>query len=225
MAIIMVAMLAFGGTYAYFTDEVTGLLGSEDKAITATIQLDEDNVSFTTKTVTENVLPGETVFAGTGATLKIADKSNRTSYIFISFSMTLTSAEDSTVESLASSLSAAGATISSSVTDETLTLETITFKHTAEDDTVTNYVFNYIHTNDIDGVREAAIYTIDNINATLSWDLENKFQNSEITMDCDLYQIQGNIVKDEAHGSAAESAARLALKDVLPTGGTLVVVA
>ena len=90
MAIAMVALLAFGGTYAYFTASASG--ASLNKTATlGKIALDEATTVLEA-TVTTNVLPTEKVFGENGATLTIADKSNRISYIFIEVSATVDTA-------------------------------------------------------------------------------------------------------------------------------------
>ncbi len=89
MAIAMVALLAFGGTYAYFTAASQATLSQT--ATLGKIALDDDATTFTA-VVTENVLPTEKVFGDDGATLKIKDASNRESYIFITVSATVDTA-------------------------------------------------------------------------------------------------------------------------------------
>jgi len=94
MAIVMVAMLAFGGTYAYFT-------ATAGEARTATTNLGKIALDGTatklTATSTTNALPGENIFSE-DAKLTISDKSNRASYIFIEVSATVTKKGASTSE-------------------------------------------------------------------------------------------------------------------------------
>ena len=80
MAIAMVAMLAFGGTYAYFTSSASGLGGT---AYAAKIKLSASGDSFTQVSTLTKVLPTEKLFAAED-TLTITDESNRASYIFVS---------------------------------------------------------------------------------------------------------------------------------------------
>ena len=81
MAILMVAMLAFGGTYAYFTSSVTEGLGGTTYA--GKISLSASGDAFSNTSLVNNVLPSEPLF-NTGA-LEINDTlSNRASYVFIS---------------------------------------------------------------------------------------------------------------------------------------------
>ena len=86
MAIAMVAMLAFGGTYAYFTSSVSGLASGDAKA--AKISLAATGDTFKQTTLSQKILPTEYLFGGTGdaaATLTIQDTSNRASYVFVKF--------------------------------------------------------------------------------------------------------------------------------------------
>ena len=58
MAILMVAMLAFGGTYAYFTSTAGTAFDSSTNA--GIIKLSANGDVFTaTSTLTQDVLPGE----------------------------------------------------------------------------------------------------------------------------------------------------------------------
>lgn len=80
MAIAMVALLAFGGTYAWFT---SGSAAAEvNDTNTGTIKMSAAGSIYNETALTENVLPGEPVFAS-DADLVITDESNRESYIFI----------------------------------------------------------------------------------------------------------------------------------------------
>ena len=75
----MVAMLAFGGTYAYFTS--TGLNVNSSNTKLARINLIAED-TFTAQ-LKDNYLPKESLFSGN---LSIDDDSNRASYIFVEFS-------------------------------------------------------------------------------------------------------------------------------------------
>ena len=91
MAIAMVAMLAFGGTYAYFTANA----GTAKTASTTLgkIALDADSTVLATTSLVQNVLPSEKVFGEDGTTLTIKDESNRASFIFITVSATVAKAK------------------------------------------------------------------------------------------------------------------------------------
>ena len=65
MAIVMVAMLAFGGTYAYFTATATARTAS---ITTGYVKLSSDAAFAVTA---ENVMPGDKVSVGTGLTLTV----------------------------------------------------------------------------------------------------------------------------------------------------------
>ncbi|MBQ9795579.1 MAG: hypothetical protein IJW36_01275 [Clostridia bacterium] len=86
MAIAMIAMLAFGGTYAYFTatateKEFTGLK-------TGLIKLEVGDIQITTN----NFVPGDYLVgsAQTTAPIKYTESSTADSYVFIVIEMTIT---------------------------------------------------------------------------------------------------------------------------------------
>ena len=74
MAIAMVALLAFGGTYAYFTATAQGAAGT---ATTALIKLTNNTATIETKT--NNALPGEQIFQ---QDIELVNGSTRDTYIF-----------------------------------------------------------------------------------------------------------------------------------------------
>ena len=76
MAVIMVAMLAFGGTYAYFTATTADKSGVVAK--TATVSL--TNGTVLTDVMTENILPGEVVLTDT---LDLESTSTVKTYVFV----------------------------------------------------------------------------------------------------------------------------------------------
>ena len=87
MAVAMVAMLAFGGTYAYFTatakaKEVTGFK-------TGTVKLDLVDFSLTQATV----VPGDYIVGSeqTAAEIKYTESSTTNTFVFIVIEMTITS--------------------------------------------------------------------------------------------------------------------------------------
>ena len=86
MAIAMVAMLAFGGTYAYFT----ATAGDATKDLTmGIIALGDSEVSIAT--TVKDVLPGEEIEE---ITFSVTDKSNRASFIFVEVSGVITPSDD-----------------------------------------------------------------------------------------------------------------------------------
>jgi predicted ribosomally synthesized peptide with SipW-like signal peptide len=88
MAVLLVAMLAFGGTYAYFTAEATqDIKGS---VTTATVQL--NGGSEVTITVDEFLLPGATIVADNS--LQVTNKSNVGTYIFAIVTVTAKDADE-----------------------------------------------------------------------------------------------------------------------------------
>ena len=87
----MVAMLAFGGTYAYFT--ATADKATSEKVTVAKIAIKGADVALTLAQTKTNVLPGDEVtMAAT-----ITNESNRSIYLFVAFNVNLpegTSATD-----------------------------------------------------------------------------------------------------------------------------------
>ena len=85
MGIAMVAMLAFGGTYAYFTATTSGdTANNSATATTGTIKLGANSIG----TLTTNVVSGEDVLAS-GQKVSVLNQSNRASFVFITFSATM----------------------------------------------------------------------------------------------------------------------------------------
>ena len=79
MAVVMVAMLAFGGTYAYFTATATG---KSDTAQTGSVLLKNNVVTL----VDTNVVPGmELLKAETN--VSVVNDSNVATFIFVKFSV------------------------------------------------------------------------------------------------------------------------------------------
>ena len=70
----MVAMLAFGGTYAYFTATASQTTGT---ATTALIKLSNNTATITA--AKDNALPGETIF---NSDISLTDASTRDTYVF-----------------------------------------------------------------------------------------------------------------------------------------------
>ena len=85
MAILMVAMLAFGGTYAYFTattnaDKATLTLGY--------VKLSDDNAL--TKITLQNVLPGDTIVTAGAITLDVDTTDIKGNYVAVRFDYQIT---------------------------------------------------------------------------------------------------------------------------------------
>ena len=100
MAIAMVAMLAFGGTYAYFT--ATADKAESTAVKTATIAIKEATVAIELAENMENVLPGDTVTVDASVT----NESNRKIYLFIKYNVTLP--ESTTAKDVALDLTVSG---------------------------------------------------------------------------------------------------------------------
>ncbi|MBQ3047403.1 MAG: hypothetical protein IJD48_00105, partial [Clostridia bacterium] len=87
MAIVMVAMLAFGGTYAYFTANADSFGTSE--VTMATVQISTNSSS--TFATNKKVLPGAFVVGtdSTDATITVENKSDVKTYIFATLTATV----------------------------------------------------------------------------------------------------------------------------------------
>jgi len=79
MAILMVAMLAFGGTYAYFTAATTG---TSDEAKTGRVQLTKNS----TFTLIETVVPGQEILAE-NQTISVSPNSTVKTFVFVTFNV------------------------------------------------------------------------------------------------------------------------------------------
>ena len=90
MAVIMVAMLAFGGTYAYFT-ATAGEIKS-DELTTARVKLGVPTI--TTVANTTLLLPGQPI---TTAPISIANESNVDTYVFVTVSIDVTKGNEAVV--------------------------------------------------------------------------------------------------------------------------------
>jgi len=171
MAIAMVAMLAFGGTYAYFTSgPVTAQL---DKTSTlGTIKLD-DTATLASTSLVQNVLPTEKLFGASGTTLTVKDMSNRTSYIFVTVSYTITKTDDSTVAA-------------DDLPDLTFTDGDFKAANTVTDGDKTVY---WMLTTAVDA-ENGKTYTISGINVEIPEEWDNTFQGAEITLSFEFKSIQ-----------------------------------
>jgi len=163
MAIVMVAMLAFGGTYAYFT-------ATAGEARTATTNLGKIALDGTatklTATSTTNALPGENIFSE-DAKLTISDKSNRASYIFIEVSATVTKKGAST--------------------SEAFNLEGLDTLDTVTEEGKTVYV---ITTTEGEGGTAGTDIEITGINGQLPSTWNNEYQEATVTVSFTVKSIQ-----------------------------------
>ena len=82
MAVVMVAMLAFGGTYAYFTATATKKTG---EVSTGHVMLNANGATFTG--IQTDVLPGDALF-DSNATLTIDTTDTAGNYVAIRFTIT-----------------------------------------------------------------------------------------------------------------------------------------
>ena len=113
MAIAMVAMLAFGGTYAYFSATANGVSA---KAETGAIKLS----TAVTETIVmkQNMLPGES----TSATVEYTDGSTRASYVFFKLGeckWTTALAADSDIEATITGITLNGTKLETRLDDGT----------------------------------------------------------------------------------------------------------
>ena len=99
MAVVMVAMLAFGGTYAYFT--ATATTKTTGEFTTGSIKLESnDDASFTASLT--NVVPGDEL--STGALTLETTSSGTDSYIAIKVTITATDSSDASLSLAGTSL-------------------------------------------------------------------------------------------------------------------------
>ena len=84
MGIVMVAMLAFGGTFAYFTATANNATGS---VTTGTVKLENKTGAAITRTSTEDIVPGAYLY-GTAAAyqeIELTNSSDVATYVFAKF--------------------------------------------------------------------------------------------------------------------------------------------
>ena len=85
MAVAMVAMLAFGGTFAYFTATTTE---ASDTATTGTVKLGANTIATLVDT---NVVSGQQLF-GESSKVQVTSASNVDTYVFITFTVSMSGA-------------------------------------------------------------------------------------------------------------------------------------
>lgn len=91
MAVAMVAMLAFGGTFAYFTATATDRSGS---AKTGYVKL-SSNEAFA-KIVKEKIMPGDTILAENAMTLTVDTTDDEGNYVAVKFVITAVKSDGTT---------------------------------------------------------------------------------------------------------------------------------
>ena len=91
MAVAMVAMLAFGGTFAYFTATATDRSGS---AKTGYVKL-SSNDAFAT-IVKENIMPGDTILAANAMQLTVDTTDDEGNYVAVKFVITAVKSDNAT---------------------------------------------------------------------------------------------------------------------------------
>ena len=91
MAVVMVAMLAFGGTYAYFTATAAAV---SKEATTGTVKLGANSAATL---VTTKVVSGQELIAE-DSSVQVTSESNVATWVFVTFTVELTTLdEDATV--------------------------------------------------------------------------------------------------------------------------------
>ena len=184
MAIAMVAMLAFGGTYAYFTDNANFTVTSGQ---TGRISL-TSGTTFTQTTVQKNIVPGEKVFAQ-DATLTVVDESNRAAYIFIEFNITAADVTDS------SDLTISGLDKAKLDNEQTasITLTPVEVTVGEGEDAVTKTVYYILTEDNAERNLATRTYTMEGLNATLKATAGNEWQEKAITVTAsvDIIQAKG----------------------------------
>jgi len=196
MAIAMVAMLAFGGTYAYFTDVAN--VGTFDTVTTGKIRLGA-NTKFSNTTVLQNIVPTEPIFEAP-ITLEIIDESNRAAYIFIEFDITASgvSAEqltNLTVNGLSDGLDVAvketgKADTTVDLVEGTVTVENPLKEEEGQPDTISKKIYYILTTDNEERNLATRTYTISDLNATLTKDADNSWQEKQITITASVNIIQ-----------------------------------
>ena len=92
MAVVMVAMLAFGGSYAYFTATATASSGT---AKTGYVHLTSNDAFTFTKT---NVMPGDELLAAGAATLEVDTTDDAGNYVAVQFVITAVKADGTPID-------------------------------------------------------------------------------------------------------------------------------
>ena len=171
MAVAMVAMLAFGGTYAYFTATATGIAGGSTTA--GLIALNETATKFE-YSLTKDILPGEFLFAE-GTTMVIDDDSNRASFIFVEFDVKVTKkgAQASTAE-----------TLSTKLTDSSITVDN---GATIKESTEGHY---YILTTEGTTGNVGKTFTISGIKIQIPTTWEDEYEEASIVVTASVKSIQ-----------------------------------
>lgn len=84
MGIVMVAMLAFGGTFAYFTATATKATGS---VTTGTVKLENKTGATITRTSTDDIVPGAYLYGTADAyqEIELTNLSDVATYVFAKF--------------------------------------------------------------------------------------------------------------------------------------------
>ena len=177
MAIVMVAMLAFGGTYAYFSDKTGDLAGTDFKA--GKIVLNETGTKFVTENVVRNnLLPSEKLFGDDGTTITIQDDSNREAYIFVTFDITMTKDSATADDSL---FTVAGLSGTTAYTVTAGSAQAGTLKQLGTSDVY------YIETTE---AAAGSTYVISGLNATFDKDAGNEWQEADIKITVEVKIIQ-----------------------------------
>ena len=94
MAVVMVAMLAFGGTYAYFTAEAKDVTGT---ATTGYVRLTSNQDAF--KSIKTNVLPGDSLITGDIVIATVATTDGSGNYVAVKVTVTAEDKEGNDVTS------------------------------------------------------------------------------------------------------------------------------
>ena len=182
MAIAMVAMLAFGGTYAYFTASSGGSLAEP-----VTLGLIAHNSEVTVAETVKDKLPTETF----DITLTITDTSNRESFIFIDLTESL-HAKANHEEDCTDCKGTVSIVDVELATNANGTLKT----HEIDADNSIYY---------IDATTAAGTYTL-TVTIEISADTNNCYQEGTVQLTVVTEQVQGNIDIDDAYAIAFPAA-------------------
>jgi predicted ribosomally synthesized peptide with SipW-like signal peptide len=176
MAIAMVAMLAFGGTYAYFTSETFSRTGDATTQL-GKISLQAEGDVFTAEMV-QNVLPSESLFESGSSNITITDSSNRESYIFVQYSVVI-SKDGQESKTLSGALAKVEVKLDGSKVAE------------LEEAVTGVYAFKTDKANAEDADNEAYTIVLGADSLIIPADLGNAYQEATVTLTVSVCSVQG----------------------------------
>ena len=218
MAILMVAMLAFGGTYAWFTSGSTITMTDGATTNMGKIALAEGETKISSTSLKANVLPSESVFVDGQNTFDLIDKSNRASYIFFIVTADIAQVDTfdtdgvtpktyKTAENLP--LGMGSVTTAAYDGDQSIAINALTYGE-GEDEVTVAY---YIQTAETSTVTVGKTFTIAGFNATLDGaTYDDDYQQAKITVTVEAASVQ-------VEGLDAKAAFAKVFADKVPATG------